>query len=88
MHKLVGHWQTKKKRSEKMTNTRIDRWYEQGIEAGALGGKILGAGGGGFLMFYCPAQHRRQLREQMAKEGLIEMHFRFDMEGVKVLMNA
>ena len=39
-------------------------------------------------MFYCPAQHRRQLREQMSKEGLIEMHFRFDMEGVKVLMNA
>ena len=87
-HLMHKHWQTKKKRSEKMTNTRIDRWYDQGIEAGALGGKILGAGGGGFLMFYCPAQHRRQLREQMSKEGLIEMPFRFDMEGVKVLMNA
>lgn len=87
-HLMHHHWQTKKKRSEKMTNTRIDRWYEQGIEAGALGGKILGAGGGGFLMFYCPAEHRWQLREQMAQEGLIEMHFRFDMEGVKVLMNA
>ena len=65
-HLMHRHWQTKKKRSEKMTNTRIDRWYEQGIEAGALGGKILGAGGGGFLMFYCPAEYRWQLREQMA----------------------
>ena len=48
----------------------------------------LGAGGGGFLMFYCQAEHRWNLRERMAQEGLREMHFRFDMEGVKVLMNV
>ncbi len=87
-HLMHAHWQTKKRRSKQMTNTQIDRWYERGIAAGALGGKILGAGGGGFLMFYCSAEHRWNLREQMAQEGLREMHFRFDMEGVKVLMNS
>jgi D-glycero-alpha-D-manno-heptose-7-phosphate kinase len=85
MHK---HWEVKKKRSQQMSNSRIDRWYEVGMEAGALGGKILGAGGGGFLMFYCQAEHRWNLRERMTQEGLREMHFRFDMEGVKVLMNV
>ncbi len=85
---LHAHWLNKKKRSTHMSNSQIDRWYEIGIEAGALGGKILGAGGGGFLMFYCPAEHRWNLRERMAQENLHEMHFRFDMEGVKVLMNV
>ena len=70
-----------------MSNADIDKWYDAGREAGALGGKILGAGGGGFLMFYCPAEHRWQLRESMSQQGLREMHFRFDMEGVKVLTN-
>ena len=84
---LDEHWQAKKKRSSMMSDSRIDRWYEAGMEAGALGGKILGAGGGGFLMFYCPARNRGPLRERMAGEGLREMSFRFDMEGVKVLMN-
>ena len=65
----------------------IDRWYARGKSAGALGGKILGAGGGGFLMFYCPAQHRLALRQSMAAEGLRELNFQFDQEGAKVLMN-
>jgi D-glycero-alpha-D-manno-heptose-7-phosphate kinase len=82
------HWQEKKKRSEKMSSSKIDRWYQIGIEAGALGGKILGAGGGGFFMFYCSAEHRWNLRERMGREGLREMHFHFDMDGVKVLMNV
>ena len=84
---LHQHWITKKKRSNQMSNPHIDRWYEIGRAAGALGGKILGAGGGGFLMFYCPAEYRWQLRESMGREGLREMHFHFDLAGVKVLTN-
>ena len=82
------HWEAKKLRSGNMSNDDIDRWYERGREAGAMGGKLLGAGGGGFLMFYCRAQHRRQLRQAMAAEGLREMSYQFDAEGAKVLMNA
>jgi D-glycero-alpha-D-manno-heptose-7-phosphate kinase len=84
---LDEHWQTKKRRSAKMSSSQIDRWYAAGKEAGALGGKILGAGGGGFLMFYCPSEDRLALRQRMAAEGLLEMNFQFDMEGTKVLMN-
>jgi D-glycero-alpha-D-manno-heptose-7-phosphate kinase len=84
---LHTHWETKKKRSTKMSNPNIDRWYDQARHAGALGGKLMGAGGGGFLMFYCPAQHRGALRECMAAEGLREMSFQFDIQGAKVLMN-
>lgn len=87
-HLLDEHWHAKKKRSSMMTNLVIDRWYEAGREAGALGGKILGAGGGGFMMFYCPAENREVLRQTMADHGLREMSFQFDLEGVKVLMNV
>ena len=85
---LDEHWQAKKRRSSMMSNQDIDRWYAAGREAGALGGKILGAGGGGFMMFYCPAQDREALRHAMADQGLREMRFQFDLEGVKVLMNV
>lgn len=84
---LDEHWRMKKRRSTKMSTPRIDAWYDAARAAGALGGKILGAGGGGFLMFYCPAQHRLALRQRMAAEGLREMNFQFDLEGAKVLMN-
>jgi len=84
---LHTHWQSKKRRSSKMSNPEIDRWYDEARRAGALGGKLMGAGGGGFLMFYCPAQHRGDLRTRMAAEGLREMRFQFDVEGAKVLMN-
>ena len=87
-HLLDEHWQAKKKRSSMMTNSVIDRWYEKGREAGALGGKILGAGGGGFMLFYCPAENREALRQAMLNQGLREMSFQFDLEGVKVLMNV
>ena len=86
-HLLHEHWQTKKRRSSHMSSSDIDAWYEAGREAGALGGKILGAGGGGFLMFYCPSEHRWSLRQRMAEEGLREMNFQLDLEGAKVLMN-
>ena len=77
----------KKSISEKISTSVVDEMYEKAIQAGALGGKILGAGGGGFLMFYCPAEYRWQLREAMGREGLREMHFHFDLAGVKVLTN-
>ncbi len=81
------HWQNKKKRSRKISDPRIDRWYELAKQNGALGGKLMGAGGGGFFMFFCPNSHKTQLREVMAGEGLREMSYDFDLEGAKVLVN-
>jgi D-glycero-alpha-D-manno-heptose-7-phosphate kinase len=78
------HWEHKKKRSEGMSNPHIDEWYELGRKNGALGGKLVGAGGGGFLMFY--AQDRQRLRQAMSHAGLEEVRFRFDFEGTKVLL--
>jgi D-glycero-alpha-D-manno-heptose-7-phosphate kinase len=84
---LDVHWQNKKRRSAKISDSRIDRWYEMARDNGALGGKLIGAGGGGFFFFYCPNSHKRQLREAMAEEGLREMQFDFDFEGAKVVMD-
>jgi D-glycero-alpha-D-manno-heptose-7-phosphate kinase len=78
------HWEHKRKRSTGMSNPQIDEWYEQGMKNGALGGKLVGAGGGGFLMFY--AENRNRLRHAMAKAGLEEVRFRFDFEGTKTLI--
>jgi D-glycero-alpha-D-manno-heptose-7-phosphate kinase len=78
------HWEHKKKRSDGMSNIQIDEWYELGRKNGAVGGKLVGAGGGGFLMFY--AEDRRKLRQAMAKAGLDEVRFRFDFEGTKVIL--
>lgn len=77
------HWQHKKKRSKAMSNPKIDQWYELAMKNGALGGKLIGAGGGGFLMFYTfdPAR----LRHKMLAAGLEEVRFRFDYEGAKVV---
>jgi D-glycero-alpha-D-manno-heptose-7-phosphate kinase len=77
------HWEHKKKRSSGMSNPQIDEWYELGRANGAIGGKLVGAGGGGFLMFY--ADDRRRLRQAMTRAGLEEVRFRFDFEGTKVL---
>jgi D-glycero-alpha-D-manno-heptose-7-phosphate kinase len=77
------HWQNKKRRSTKITDPRIDRWYQIARDNGALGGKLIGAGGGGFLLFYCPNAHKGRLRRTMAEEGLREMPFDFDVEGAK-----
>jgi D-glycero-alpha-D-manno-heptose-7-phosphate kinase len=79
------HWEHKKKRSQGMSNPQIDEWYELGRKSGALGGKLVGAGGGGFLMFY--AEDHRRLRAAMAGAGLDEVRFRFDFEGTKVLFS-
>jgi D-glycero-alpha-D-manno-heptose-7-phosphate kinase len=81
---LNAHWETKKTFSKKMSTDDIDRYYELGIKNGAIGGKLVGAGGGGFLMFYCE-NNKRQLRDAMEKVGLKELPFKFDMDGCKVL---
>lgn len=79
------HWENKKKRSGGMSNPKIDEWYELGMQNGAVGGKLVGAGGGGFLMFY--ARDRQKLRRAMQEQGLKEVRFRFDFEGTKILLN-
>jgi D-glycero-alpha-D-manno-heptose-7-phosphate kinase len=83
---LDKHWQTKKNLSRKVSDSRIDKLYEKAKENGALGGKIMGAGGGGFFMFYCE-EHQNRLRKAMNEEGLREMRYRFDFEGSKILVN-
>jgi D-glycero-alpha-D-manno-heptose-7-phosphate kinase len=79
------HWEHKRRRSAGMSNPQVDEWYELGRKHGALGGKLVGAGGGGFLLFY--AERHRPLREAMRKAGLQELRFRFDFEGTKVLVS-
>jgi len=76
------HWLHKKKRSAAMSNPDIDKWYQVAMENGALGGKVIGAGGGGFLLFY--AEDKTRLRHAMTGAGLREVRFRFDFEGTKV----
>ena len=80
------HWEHKKRRSVGMSNPQIDEWYDLAMKNGAIGGKLVGAGGGGFLMFV--AQDRNKLRHTMAVEGLEEVRFRFDFEGTKVVMSS
>lgn len=84
---LDEHWQNKKRRSGRVSDPRIDHWYELAKEHGALGGKIMGAGGGGFFMFYCPNSHKTRLRKALTAAGLREMSYDFDFEGAKVLVN-
>jgi len=82
--KFHEHWQYKKKISTKMTKPEYDVIYNAALKGGALGGKISGAGGGGFLTFYVPEKHR-EFREAMKEFGLREMRYRFDFDGSKVL---
>jgi D-glycero-alpha-D-manno-heptose-7-phosphate kinase len=78
------HWEHKKKRSGGMSNTRIDAWYKLALENGAIGGKLIGAGGGGFLMFY--TEDKMRLRHVLMDAGLEEVRFKFDFEGTKVIV--
>jgi D-glycero-alpha-D-manno-heptose-7-phosphate kinase len=78
------HWEHKKKRSGSMSNGQINEWYELALANGALGGKLIGAGGGGFLMFY--AEEKANLRRAMAGAGLREVRFRFDFEGTATVL--
>ena len=80
------HWERKRARSEGMSNSKIDEWYELGRKNGALGGKLIGAGGGGFLMFY--ARRKERLRAAMRSAGLREMRFRFDFQGTSIVVQS
>jgi D-glycero-alpha-D-manno-heptose-7-phosphate kinase len=77
------HWQRKKERSGGMSNSKINGLYDYALQNGALGGKLIGAGGGGFLMFY--TEEITRLRRAMRQQGLRELRFRFDFEGTKVV---
>jgi D-glycero-alpha-D-manno-heptose-7-phosphate kinase len=81
---LNVHWEYKRHRSASMSNSQIDAWYQLAREHGALGGKLIGAGGGGFLMFY--AEDKSALRRALTRSGLAEVRFRFDFEGTKVIV--
>ena len=82
---LHEHWEHKKRRSGGISNPNIDKWYTLAMSNGAIGGKLVGAGGGGFLMFY--AANRNRLRQTMAEAGLEEVRFRFEFEGTKVVLS-
>jgi D-glycero-alpha-D-manno-heptose-7-phosphate kinase len=82
---LHEHWEHKKRRSAGISNPNIDKWYTLAMSNGAIGGKLVGAGGGGFLMFY--AADRNRLRQTMAEAGLEEVRFRFEFEGTKVVLS-
>jgi D-glycero-alpha-D-manno-heptose-7-phosphate kinase len=80
------HWEKKRKRSDGMSNEKIDEWYELARRNGALGGKLIGAGGGGFLMFY--SEDKTRLRHAMRESGLDEVRFRFDFHGTTVVAQS
>ena len=80
---MHDHWLNKRKRSNNMTNDKIDEWYQIGLQNGAIGGKLVGAGGGGFLMFY--AKDKQKLIHAMEVQGLHQVRFRFDFEGTKII---
>lgn len=80
------HWEHKKQRSANMSNNHIDQWYQLARGNGALGGKLIGAGGGGFLIFY--ADDKVRLRRAMREAGLQEVRFRFDFEGTKLIAQS
>lgn len=81
---LNVQWEMKRRRTSGVSNEEIDRWYRLGRESGALGGKLVGAGGGGFLLFY--AEEKSRLRRTMAAAGLREVRFRFDFEGTRTVI--
>ena len=77
------HWQEKKKRSTIISNPKINLWYNEALKNGAIGGKLVGAGGGGFLLFY--AHNKEKLRAYFKKQNLEEVRFTFDYEGTKII---
>jgi D-glycero-alpha-D-manno-heptose-7-phosphate kinase len=80
-------WRAKRRVSDKISDPRIDRLYETARQNGALGGKITGAGGGGFLLLYCEKDCQQKVRDALGMEGLHEMVFEFDFQGARVLVN-
>jgi D-glycero-alpha-D-manno-heptose-7-phosphate kinase len=84
---LHHHWSAKRKLASKMTDPSIDEHYEAARHAGAIGGKLMGAGGGGFFMFYARPTDRRRVVEAMTARGLRLLKFRFDLDGARIVAN-
>jgi D-glycero-alpha-D-manno-heptose-7-phosphate kinase len=84
---LHEHWTVKRGITDGMSTGKVDSWYSAARKAGALGGKLVGAGGGGFLMLFCQ-DGRERVRSALSRQGLTEMRFRFDFEGSKVIYNV
>jgi D-glycero-alpha-D-manno-heptose-7-phosphate kinase len=84
---LHEHWTNKRKLASKMTDSTIDEHYDAARKAGAIGGKLMGAGGGGFFMFYTRPQDKRRVIEVMAARGLRQLRFRFDVDGARIVAN-
>lgn len=82
-HILHEGWLLKKSITEGISNSFIDSVYKRGIEAGATGGKLLGAGGAGFILFYCPKERKEEFKLKMA--DFEEMHFNFDNTGSNII---
>jgi D-glycero-alpha-D-manno-heptose-7-phosphate kinase len=84
---LHEHWTNKRKLASNMSDGTIDEYYDAARKAGAVGGKLMGAGGGGFFMFYVRAADRRRVHEALAGRGLRPMRFRFDFDGARIMAN-
>lgn len=85
---LHRHWKAKQRLSDMVTNGRINHFYRIAVENGAMGGKIIGAGGGGYLLLYCSDTNKQtQLRKILANEGMQELRYAFDSSGVTVLVD-
>lgn len=84
---LHSHWLAKRSLTNSISNGIIDKLYERGLKAGATGGKVIGAGGGGFLIFYCENGRKNELRKEMMNAGLKEIKIRFDFQGSKIVAN-
>ncbi len=80
------HWQTKKQLSDKISTSDVDHWYDLARANGAAGGKLMGAGGGGFLLFYCD-KDKKHMRQVLAAEKLQEVKFHIDWDGAKIIAN-
>ncbi|MFO0659179.1 MAG: sugar kinase [Polyangiaceae bacterium] len=84
---LHEHWTRKRMLAPSMTDSTIDEHYEAARKAGAIGGKIMGAGGGGFFMLYVRPADRRRVLETLEKRGLRQLRFRFDLDGARIVAN-
>jgi D-glycero-alpha-D-manno-heptose-7-phosphate kinase len=84
---LHEHWTNKRKLAANMSDSSIDEHYDVARKAGAIGGKLMGAGGGGFFMFYVRAADRRRVHEALTSRGLRPLRFRFDFDGARIMAN-